>query len=256
MSTIGLQEKTHSGRWTGDEDGIIGLTVRETRLVVERNLLVLGLPQSENAPVRDLMLEAQAIGLPVVDILADEFDELLARNSPVLTVTERIGARAWVDGGGSFSLFVAPGIVDLAVEIAAHHGWAVISVRGVSHPELLAALTASAWRYGLGLVATVGGATTVSRHDGAVVDATGEAVIVVGRNAHDVGPEGRALLAGGASLLHATVDRMPVPAASYWRIYDRALLALAEDNEVSARHAGPTMVDAQGRVHGETLEEL
>jgi len=245
-----------SGRWTGDSAGNIGLTPRELRLVVERNLLVLGFQQSESAPVRDMMLEAQALGLPMLEVLDSDFDSLGVQEMPRLRISREVGARAWVDGGGLLSLFLAPSVIDLGVALSSHHGWAAITIANVSHPEMMTAVTASVWRYGLAAVITVGGETSASRHTGDTIDMTGEVSVVFARNSHQVGPEGRAALAGGEAMLRAAVEQMPARADTYWRVYDRALLALAEDTDASSRHAGPTMIDAEGRVHGEPLEEL
>ncbi|TDE15871.1 hypothetical protein [Jiangella asiatica] len=244
-------------RWPGDENGVMRLSPRETRLVVERNLLLLGFAQSESGPVRDLILEAQALGLGALEVLADDFDRIRDRNGQRLTIVTDDGEFLRVTGHGAFSLLVAPSIVDLAVDTVYRHGRAVLSVDDVLHPRLLAAVTASAHRYGVSVVVVCGGArTTASTPDGDARDVAGDVVVIAAPAAEGSGPAGVSAVAGGAALLRAARHGMPTPARVYWTAYDRALLALAPDNDVSSRHAGPMMIDADGVVHGESFEEL
>lgn len=255
-SLVSAEAQPH-GRWSGDENGVMRLSPRETRLVVERNLLLLGFAQSESGPVRDLFLEAQALGLGALDLLAGDFDRIRERNGQRVTIVSDDAEFLRVSAHGSFSLFVAPSIVDLVVDTTFRHGRAVVTIDDVLHPRLLAALTASAYRYGVSVVVVDGGGVaSASTADGDAHDVTGD-VVVIGARAPDTGrPAGVAAVAGGTALLRAARQGMPTAASVYWSAYDRALLSLAPDNEVSSRHAGPMMIDADGVVHGESFEEL
>jgi hypothetical protein len=240
--------------------GEISVSVREARIVVERFLTVAGLPMGAVAPIRDVVVDAEILGLRALEHLDREFGELAAFH-PVRWTDEGAG-HVCIDGGDMPALVVAPDVLDLVVAAARRTGAAVADVRDVVEPRFLAALTASAYLYGIQL---------------GVHLPSGESWIARGRTQEPLralATPGQAPPAGGATRLVCTAlsggagervesattlralrDGFMVDAELWWSLWDRANRALAPDSLVSRTHAGASVYDDSGQVLGELGEE-
>lgn len=246
--------------------GEILVSVREARLVVERFLSVAGIPMGGVAPIRDVVVDAEILGLGALAHLDGEFSEIAAFH-PVHWSVEG-GGIVSVDGSGLSALLVAPDILDLAVATAYRTEAAVVEVRGVSHPRFLAALTASAYLYGVQLgVHLSSGEVWVARgrrHEPLVRPGSGSqcqdgVTRLVCAGLPDSNGDGSGDRAGAriesAALARALRDGFQVDAELWWSLWDRANLALSPDSTLSRTHAGASVYDDSGQLLGELGEE-
>lgn len=217
--------------------GEIAVSVREARIVVERFLSVAGVPMGAVAPIRDVVVDAQALGLPALEHLARDFDAP-PEFRPVRWSVADTGTVA-VDGHGQSACFVAPDVLDLAVATADRLGASVVEVENVAHPQFLTALSASAHLYGvhLGVIMPSGASGVLAR-------------IVCTLVSRDPGEP-----AEGAAVQRALRDGFMVDAELWWTLWDRANHALAPDSILSRTHAGASVYDDAGQLLGELGEE-
>lgn len=246
--------------------GEILVSVREARLVVERFLSVAGIPMGAVAPIRDVVVDAEILGLGALAHLDGEFGEIAAFH-PVQWSVEGGGVVS-VDGSGISALLVAPDILDLAVATAYRTEAAVVEVRGVSHPRFLAALTASAYLHGVQLgVHLASGEVWVARGrrlEPLVRPGSGAecqdgvtrlvcAALPLGNSNGDDDRAGARI--ESAALLRALRDGFQVDAELWWSLWDRANRALSPDSALSRTHAGASVYDDSGQLLGELGEE-
>ncbi len=196
------------------------LSVREVRMIVERILLAARLPQGFIPDVRDAVMYSHAMGLGGLSLFQQQF----VTAPSVLLSSMKIDGDT-LDGGGNQAWIAAPSAIDFA--IAGHqNGGGMLTVRNVSDIAELRLLEGFAGRYGASAQITLKDEGTAIVHvsgDSDVRDSILENVLATG---------------------------MPVPRALWQELYAFSHKALAKDSALSRRHAGPVMVDAEGRVHG------
>jgi hypothetical protein len=239
--------------------GEIAVSVREARIVVERFLSVVGVPMGAVAPIRDVIVDAQALGLPALEHLGHDLAAPQAFRAVHWSVADP--GTVSVDGHGLSACLVAPDVLDLAVAYAHRLGAAVVEVGNVAHPHFLAALTASAHLYGVHLgVGLPSGDLWVAR--GAtreplvrLADAAAGASEGVTRIVCTVVSRGHGDRADSAAVQRALRDGFTVDAELWWTLWDRANQALAPDSMLSRTHAGASVYDDAGRLLGELGEE-
>jgi hypothetical protein len=193
-------------------------SVREARMIVERILLAAGIPDGFVPAVRDGVLYAQAMGLDGLATLKRDIEALQSADPAALASTPD-GA---LDGGGQHAFIVAPAALDLALAAFRRGEGDGIAVRDVAASDMLRVIEGLAGRHG----------ATAMVEEGRV------RVTADGRDGED------------AVLMHALRHGMPAPRALWEELYAWSHAALTPDSIESRRHAGPVMVDAQGRVHG------
>ena len=244
--------------------GEITVSMREARLVVGRFLSVAGLPMGAVAPVRDVVIDAETLGLGALEHLARGFAENVEFR-PVQWSTGD-GDIVTVDGHGMSALLVAPDLMDLAVARGYRSGSATVEARYISNPGFLAALTASAHLYGVQLSVFLPTGEMWIAHDhtreperrpaaaGAERPDAGGARIVCAVAAR---PDATAANPPdhGAALLRAFRDDFRVDAELWWSLWERANRALAPDSALSRSHAGASVYDDAGQLLGELGEE-
>jgi hypothetical protein len=158
-------------------------------------------------------------------MLKRDFDRLKQARPAAMEVSAGPGAPV-LDAARQHAWIVAPGLLDLALADIRTGGEGTVSVNNVAEAPELRLLHGYAGRFGarVEVVAGNGGAAVRVTADGLTnADETLERVLAEG---------------------------MPVPAALWRELYARSHEALTPDSIVSRRHAGPVMVDAQGKVHG------
>jgi hypothetical protein len=196
------------------------LAVREVRMIVERILLAARLTQGFIPDVRDAVMYSHAMGLGGLSLFQQRF---VAAPSPSLASMMLDGET--LDGGGNHAWMAAPSAIDFAIASHRTNGGA-LTVRNVSDIAELKLLEGFAGRYGAAAQVTVKDRNT------ATVRVTADG------NARD------------AILEQTLATSLPVPRGLWQELYAFSHKALAKDSPVSRRHAGPVMVDAEGRVHG------
>ncbi|GAA5051710.1 hypothetical protein HNP84_006399 [Thermocatellispora tengchongensis] len=189
------------------------VSLRETRVLAERNLLLLGVPKGAVPAVRDLVVEAEALGLGGLAFL-DAARDLPGWRPPAL---DEASSPVVVEAHGVPAPYVAPALLDLGMALLRERGGARIEVRDVAVPHLLLALPYAAQPYG--------GAVTVTLGTGA------PRIEVAERHGPPACPH-----------IERTVhEGLEVEASLWWRLYHRSTGALTEDTPLSRRHAGATL---------------
>lgn len=233
----------------------ITLSIRETRLVVERLLQAQGLPLGAVPAVRDYVLVAQAAGLDALTPLRDGLSQAdRALGGAVLHRATADGATE-VDCRAQSAVVVAPALLDLA--LAGAPGERVeLRVIDVMRPSLLAALAEQAPAHGAELTVAIDArgvtvtATRAAAHasapDGAIADAPAPAA------PHD-GIADRRLrrlvaLTGSLPLARAVDAGLPVAEQLWWDLFHASNEALSEESLASLKHAGATPVTEAGEI--------
>ena len=199
----------------------IVLLPREVRMVVERMLLLTRTPPGAIPAVRDVVLYSAAAGLGGLVLLQERFAALREAPVPAPRITETAPGQLEVQGGGAQAWLVLPAILDALGEAAARHGAARARIQGVADP--LELRTACATGPALGLAITAEGDTLSATPAAGARDETLERVLR---------------------------DGVPVSAGLWWTLHHLSNSALAQDTPESRRHAGPVIVEADGRVIG------
>ncbi|MBK1840523.1 hypothetical protein JHL17_24270 [Azospirillum sp. YIM B02556] len=214
------------------------VSLRESRLVLERLMQVTRVEPGLVPSLRDCALYSAALGL-------GGFPELL-RHLDLLRTAKPIGLRLLesadmpaleepvAECAGQHAWIVAPALVDLCVERHRRGLPGVLVARNLIEADELR--IAGALAEANGLSATV----TVVEQDG------GTAVRLSVRPRAD-----------GSPTVLDTIRRhgIPVETALWWRLFHLANEALAPDSYTSRRHAGAIMVTADGRVVGRQDED-
>jgi hypothetical protein len=204
---------------------VMHLSVREIRMIVERILLSLRLPDGFVPEVRDCILYSQVSGLGGLAMLKRDMKRLRdARPTAMRVVGD--GRGPVLDAAQQHAWIVAPSLLDLALADFRIARRASYDVTNVFEAHELSLLHGFGERYGarIDVAASDGRATVRVIEDG--------------------------LTGGDGVMAHVLTHGTPVPASLWQELYACSHDALTPDSIESRRHAGPVMVDAQGRVHG------
>lgn len=206
-------------------DGDVVLSVRETRMIVERILLTLNMPQGFVPAVGNCILYSQALRLGGLAAFQDTMDAIAAGRLDDMTLRED-GNGLTLDGGGNHAWLVANDALDLALAEYRLGRGDFLEVRNVQSADELRVIEGLAERHRAGAEVQMGESGARLR-------------IVADR------------LSGEDAVMWAALrDGFAVSRALWRTLYDRSGEALTPDSIESRRHAGPVMVDAHGRVHG------
>jgi hypothetical protein len=206
----------------------LALSVRETRMIVERILLACGLPDGLVPAVRDCVLYSQALGQGGLALLQQDLAVLQEAKPHAMGLEDDGGTRLVLDGAGQHAWIAAPAALDLALDRYRSRGDGEVVVVNVAAGEELRVLAGLAGRYGA--------RATVSD--------------VSGRPGHAVRVTADGLAETDAVFEAACQHGLRVPHRLWQDLYALSHQALTPDSIESRRHAGPVMVDAQGRIHG------
>lgn len=219
---------------TNDE---VLLSVRETRLIVERILLLTGLPRGSVTAVREAILACEGQEPGALAHLRDEFTQLKGMNPAGIFFSEAAG-KAEVDAGGEHAWSVMPALVELAVELSRRLGTATLSVHNVRLPAFLSALTPLALRHHVSLGITI-------TDDGALIRGSDRSAGASAISGNDIDPFMARMLREGFRV-----------SRQLWSdLYHLSNQSLTPDSVVSRRHAGPIIVDENGRIIGRTDDD-
>ncbi|TCP45061.1 hypothetical protein EV191_11727 [Tamaricihabitans halophyticus] len=199
------------------------VSLRETRLVTERIVMLLGVAKGSWAAVREAVVAAEAIGLGGLRFL--DRCEPGCWGTPALTKED--GAALTVTANGIPAPFAAPALVDLALATSGEYGRAELTVHGLRDAELLPVMEPLGGRLGANIQ----------------VRATPEGQRVHASQAtNTVHPDSLAAMAGGQHLRKPAIHGLTVPAELWWRLYHRSNEALTADTPLSRNHAGAALL--------------
>jgi hypothetical protein len=229
--------------------GMTTLLPREIRLVVERLLLLTGLPFGFVPAVRDVVLYSAIGGFGGLTLLLERLEELKAADPRALRVTEPEPGRFEVACDGQHAWVALPSLLDLAAEGVALHGSAVVTVTDVQDPQELLAAAGLGRRqrilaFGAIGVAQVAAPCAEGAAPGRLRAVQASATLFA---APDPAPAPGLV---DPLLARALRDGLPVPTDLWWRAHHLSNTALAPDTVESRRHAGPIIVMPDGTVIG------
>ena len=205
------------------------VALRECRLVTERILLTLGLPQGCIPAIRESIILSHAMGLGGFQHLHDIRQTLAQVGYGAMQMKEAANGGLDIDGGGIHAWLIAQTVADLAVDIARRQGSGTVRLFNISVPEELAVVEGLASRHGARAAVEIhrqagGLATMVSRP----------------RDLDHWDP----YLADGIR------HHFPVDEQLWQALYHLSNAALAPDSVVSRRHAGPVILLDDGTIVG------
>lgn len=207
---------------------MIQVSLRECRMVLERLVQTTNIPAPLVPCVRDCALFSAALPVSGFSGLTLQLQRLRdAAPAPIAVLAD--GA---LGAGGQHAWLVADACLDYAVDRFRRRRSVSTRILDVAEPAELAVIGALAPRYGL---------------RARLRSPSNDAVEIE--------------LSAGSPGEFDLLDRircegLPVPMALWWRLYESSQDALAPDSVVSRRHAGPHLVEADGRVIGRPDEEL
>lgn len=203
------------------------VSLREMRMVFERLLQVTRVESGLVPALRDCAVYSAALGgfarLPATL-------ETISKATPSALSLEGSDDPV-IHCGGQHAWLAADAALELAVEILKTGGRGIVTVRNAADIGELRVIEALAQRFGLKAIVAVG----ADRATIAVTPATD--------------PDDIALLD------KIRRDGVDVDAALWWELYHRSAEALAPDSYLSRRHAGPIIVEADGKVIGRQDED-
>lgn len=214
------------------DDLPLRVSLRELRLVVERIVMLLGVPKGNWVAVREVIVAAEALGLGGLAFLDERPPG--GWGSPVITSEEE--HRLTVTGTGIPAPFAAPALVDLAIATMCEYGKAEVRVSGLTDAGLLAAVEPTGAQFGAEL--------RVGRVDERTQ------VLEAAPAAEEIPIRSLAAMAGGEHLVDVALHGLGVAAPLWWRLYHRSNEALTVDTPTSRTHAGAALVTADGQSGG------
>ena len=210
------------------------VALRECRLVTERILLTLDLPQGCIPAIRESIILSHAMGRGGFQHLHDIRQTLAQVGYDAMQMNDAANGSLDIDGGGIHAWLIAQTVADLAVDIARRQGSGTVRLLNIGAPDELAVVEGLASRHGaratveihrqVGGLATVVTATNVSRP----------------RDIDHWDP----YLANGIR------HHFPVDEQLWQALYHLSNAALAPDSVVSRRHAGPVILLDDGTIVG------
>lgn len=198
------------------------ISLRESRMVLERLMQVARVPEGLVASLRDCALYSAALGLGGFPALTHNLK--LIRDAGPLRLT--LSDECTLDAGGVHAWFAADVVVDLAVAATRCGSERALHVVNVIEPAELGVVAALSHAHGF--VASIASQSS---------DKT--AIRLRPARADEQSPLDRVRREG-----------LQVSSRLWWELFHRSAAALAVDTVTSRRHAGPIIVADDGRVVG------
>lgn len=207
------------------------VSLREMRMVFERLIQVTRVETGLVQSLRECALYSAALGLGGFARLTANLETIKASNPRAVSLNSDVGLL--IDCAGQHAWIAADAALDLAADSLRSGGDGAVEVRNAADIGELKVIEALAQRFGL--TASV-----------KVDVAAGTALVAV---SPATAPTEIALL--------DTIRRngLVVDAALWWQLYHQSAEALAPDSYLSRRHAGPIIVEADGKVIGRQDED-
>lgn len=201
---------------------MMNVSLRESRMVLERLMLVARVPEGLVVSLRDCALYSAALQLGGFPGLKENLQGLNDADPSRMTLIND----HTLDAGGLHAWFVAEAASDLAVATARGGGANAVRVVNVTQPAELGVVSAFAHPHGF-----VASAKCEPSHAATIT--------VQPRDA-----------AAQAPLDLIRRHGLPVSTQLWWELFHKSAEALATDTVESRRHAGPIIVAEDGRVVG------
>jgi len=248
------------------EHGEITLSLRETRLVVERLLQAQGLHLGAVPAVRDFVVLAQAAGFDALASLDTGLTDLDRAHHGAVDVLAETPTALIVDCKGQSACVVAPALLDLALSAPAQDGTTLVWATGVRDPRPLAALAAQVRGFGARATVTVydTAPASVTPADGDPVHApaghTGPGALITADRHPLPTPTDPDLarlltLTGSLPTARAVHTGTTIESALWWRLFEASAAALSTESITSLTHAGATAVDEHGRIEPDLTDD-
>jgi hypothetical protein len=209
---------------------LITVSLRESRMVLERLMQVARVNEGLVPALRDCALYSTAINADGFIHLTRHLGKLFTERDSIVSIDTVDNDTTRMRCAGHHAWLVALTLVDLAVDASQAGRKACFVVEEASEAQELSVVKALAEPHGLE----------------ADIDTQGNARRVVFRVA---------MTQRESTLARIVREGLRVERAYWWTLFHRANDALAPDSYESRRHAGPIIVDAQGRVIGRTDED-
>jgi hypothetical protein len=213
--------------------GLLSISLREGRLMLDRALLQTGLPYGFNGAIRECVLTSEGIGLGGFRKFLDDYASFKRARPNAIVLDEQDAGMLFADCGGQHAWVVAQTLLDLLVDAARTEGRLSMRASNVEFVEELQVLAALGQRLGV--------RTEVSIDNEDAKGAATLSVLSLGM------PPKEAI---DPVLWKIIREGLPVDAQVWWRIYHLALDALSPDTVVSRRHAGANYIDENGKLVG------
>ena len=248
--------------WQNASDAeTLRLSLRELRLITERLLQTQGLALGAVHAVRDLVLHAQAAGLPALEFLSDGLSAADHTHSGRVEIVAESPGSLVVDCLGQSALVVAPALLDL---LQAEPGGRVTLWAGrVERAGLAAVLEHQGTDRGVVLTVTSTSADTAPAAQLPPLPETlaGEGVLLVMERREPELPEDPELLrllplVGSLPAARAVRSGVETPAALWWSLFEDSARALSTESVTSLKHAGATAVDENGVIEPDLTDDV
>lgn len=207
----------------------MAVTLRESRLILERLVQAAGAPPGLLPSARDCALFSAALLDHGYDGIAAQVDAFRASGPQPVALREGPDGIE-IDGAGQHAWYVAACVLDLAIDGFRRQGNGRVRVTNVGNIDELALVAGLAEQHGLAATATREGAAM--------------RVVVSARPA-----------AAPTCLDRIRREGIVVRKTVWWKLYAGALEALAPDSFESRRHAGTVRIEADGRLVGRADED-
>ncbi|MEU9594851.1 hypothetical protein ACGF7W_24595 [Streptomyces sp. NPDC048219] len=248
--------------WQNASDAeTLRLSLRELRLVSERLLQAQGLALGAVPAVRDLVLHAQAAGLPALQFLSEGLSAADRADAGRVEIVAEIPGALVVDCLGQSALVVAPALLDL---LQAGPGERVTLWAGrVEHAGLAAVLEHQGTDRGV--VLTVTPAPSAAAPAAGLPPVPDElagsgVLLVMERRAPELPDDPELLrllpLVGSLPAARAVHTGVMISAALWWSLFEDSARALSTESVTSLKHAGATAVDENGVIEPDLTDDV
>ncbi|MEV1025854.1 hypothetical protein [Streptomyces sp. NPDC050264] len=247
--------------WQNASDAeTLRLSLRELRLITERLLQAQGLALGAVHAVRDLVLHAQAAGLPALQFLSDGLSEADRDGSGRVEIAAEAPGALVVDCLGQSALVVAPALLDL---LQSEPGERVTLWAGrIEYAALATVLEHQGTDRGVVLTVTRAAADAAPAAGLPPLPEAlaGDGVLLVMERRAPELPEDPELLRllpliGSLPAARAVRTGVETPAALWWSLFEDSARALSTESVTSLQHAGATAVDENGVIEPDLTDD-
>ncbi|MFJ8748044.1 hypothetical protein ACIREO_01675 [Streptomyces sp. NPDC102441] len=237
------------------------LSLRELRLVTERLLQAQGLALGAVHAVRDLVLHAQAAGLPALQFLAEGLSAADRDGSGRVEIAAETPDALVVDCLGQSALVVAPALLDLLQAVPGER--VTLWAGRVERAGLAAVLEHQGTDRGVVITVTptAPDAAPAAGLPPLPEGLDGEGVLLVmERRAPELPDDSDLLrlmsLVGSLPAARAVRTGVETPAALWWSLFEDSAHALSTESVTSLKHAGATAVDENGVIEPDLTDDV
>lgn len=254
----GAADRLGRTRQNASDAETLRLSLRELRLITERLLQAQGLALGAVAAVRDLVLHAQAAGLPALQFLADGLGEADREGSGRVEIAAEAPGTLAVDCLGQSALVVAPALLDLLQAVPGER--VTLWAGHIEHAGLASVLEHQGTDRGVVITVTRTAAPAAGLPPLPEALAGEGVLLVMERRAPELpdNPELLRLLqlTGSLPAARAVHTGVETPAALWWSLFEDSAHALSPESVTSLKHAGATAVDENGVIEPDLTDDV